>query len=142
MAACSHPAVAGARGLPRRRGHGAQCVAPRPAGPRGDRDRARAGRVPCGCDDRRRGRWGHAHRSVWRPRRGKRRAWILATVLDGLTVVLHLMKGLDVEEATLSVLLLLLLVTSGQQFRARPDPRSSGRLVGVMVGGTSVAWIL
>src|SRR3954454_14440291 len=75
-------------------------------------------------------------------RRGKRRAWILATVLDGLTVVLHLMKGLDVEEATLSVLLLLLLVTSGQQFRARPDPRSSGRLVGVMAGGTSVAWIL
>jgi lysyl-tRNA synthetase, class II len=75
-------------------------------------------------------------------RRGKRRAWLLATVLAAVTVVLHLVKGLDVEEASLSVVLLVLLATSGAQFRARPDPRSLGRSVGVLVGGTSVAWLL
>jgi lysyl-tRNA synthetase, class II len=75
-------------------------------------------------------------------RRGKRRAWALATVLAALTVVLHLVKGLDVEEASLSMALLVLLMTSGRHFDARPDPRSLGRSVAVLVGGTSAAWLL
>ena len=72
-------------------------------------------------------------------RRGKHRAWLFATVLTALTVVLHLLKGLDVEEATLSLLLLVLLATSGSRFTARPDPRSLGKLAGVAIIGPVVA---
>lgn len=72
-------------------------------------------------------------------RRGKYRAWLLATALTALTVLLHLLKGLDVEEATLSVILLLLLVTSHRMFNAKPDPRSLGRLLTVLGTGPLIA---
>ncbi len=57
-------------------------------------------------------------------RRGKARAWWLATLLTGGTVVLNLLKGLDVEEALLSMLVLVLLLGARGQFTARTDPRS------------------
>ncbi|MGZ6787937.1 MAG: hypothetical protein ACXVEL_16450, partial [Nocardioidaceae bacterium] len=75
-------------------------------------------------------------------RRGKFRAWLLATVLTALTVVLHLVKGLDVEEATLSAALFVLLVSARPQFTAKPDPRSLGRLAAVVVIGPVVATVL
>ena len=78
-------------------------------------------------------------------RRGKHRAWLAATILTALTVLLHLLKGLDVEEASLSLVLLLLLATSGARFTAKPDPRSLGRLAAVLVAGpllaTAVGWL-
>ena len=75
-------------------------------------------------------------------RRGKFRAWLLATVLAVVSVLLHLLKGLDVEEATLSLFLVVLLVTSRRHFTARPDPRSLPRLVAVLVAGPVVATVL
>jgi lysyl-tRNA synthetase, class II len=75
-------------------------------------------------------------------RRGKFRAWLLATVLTALTVVLHLLKGLDVEEAALSIVLFVLLLTSRENFTARPDPRSLTRLLTVVLVGPIVATIL
>ncbi|MGA8209801.1 MAG: phosphatidylglycerol lysyltransferase domain-containing protein [Nocardioidaceae bacterium] len=75
-------------------------------------------------------------------RRGKRRAWLLATVLAALSVGLHLLKGLDVEEATLSLALVALLVSARSRFRARPDPRSLPRLVAVLLAGPLVATVL
>ena len=45
-------------------------------------------------------------------RRGKHRAWVLATVLTAVTVVLHVVKGLDVEEAVVTFALLLLLLSA------------------------------
>jgi lysyl-tRNA synthetase, class II len=78
-------------------------------------------------------------------RRGKHRAWLLTTALTALTVVLHLVKGLDVEEATLCAALLVLLVVSRAEFRAKPDPRSTGRLLLVLLIGpvlaTALGWV-
>ena len=48
-------------------------------------------------------------------RRGKRRAWVVATVVTAATVALHLVKGLDVEEAVLSAIGLVLLLASRRQ---------------------------
>ncbi len=75
-------------------------------------------------------------------RRGKHRAWLLATVLAAVTVVLHLVKGLDVEEAVLSLALFVLLLGARGRFTAKPDPRSGRRLVQVLVVGTGVATAL
>jgi lysyl-tRNA synthetase class 2 len=75
-------------------------------------------------------------------RRGKYRAWLLATVLTSLTVLLHLLKGLDVEEALLSTALLALLLSSRKEFTAKPDPRSLSRLLAVAVLGPIVATVL
>ncbi|MGZ4427423.1 MAG: phosphatidylglycerol lysyltransferase domain-containing protein [Nocardioidaceae bacterium] len=75
-------------------------------------------------------------------RRGKYRAWLLATVLSAVTVALHLLKGLDVEEAVLSTLLFALLLGSRKHFTAKPDPRSLSRLVAVLVLGPVVATVL
>jgi lysyl-tRNA synthetase class 2 len=57
-------------------------------------------------------------------RRRKRRAWRAAVVLLAASVVLHVAKGLDVEEASVSALVLLALVVTRSQFRAVSDPRS------------------
>jgi lysyl-tRNA synthetase, class II len=68
-------------------------------------------------------------------RRGKFRAWLLATVLSAVTVVLHLVKGLDVEEATVTTALLVLLVSARPSFTARPDRRSLSRVLAVLIAG-------
>jgi lysyl-tRNA synthetase class 2 len=75
-------------------------------------------------------------------RRGKFRAWLLATVLTALTVLLHVVKGLDVEEATLSLALLVLLIAARREFTARPDPRSLRRLLAVLLVGPAVGTLL
>ena len=75
-------------------------------------------------------------------RRGKYRAWLLATVLTAMTVGLHLLKGLDIEEAVLSVALFVLLLSARPGFTAKPDPRSLTRLVAVLVVGPMVATVV
>ena len=72
-------------------------------------------------------------------RRGKFRAWLLATVLSVVTVVLHLVKGLDVEEAVITTSMLVVLLRSRPNFTARPDPRSLSRFLMVLVIGPIVA---
>ncbi len=78
-------------------------------------------------------------------RRGKARAWLLATVLAAVAAVLHLLKGLDVEEALLSVALVGLLLSARKGFTAQPDPRSLSRVLTVVAGGlvlgTLVGWL-
>ena len=75
-------------------------------------------------------------------RRGTHRAWLLATVLTALATVAHLVKGLDVEEAVLTALVCLLLVSARHRFRALPDPRSPRRLLTLVVLGVPVATLL
>jgi lysyl-tRNA synthetase class 2 len=72
-------------------------------------------------------------------RRRKRRAWALAIALAAATVVLHLLKGLDVEEAVLTGALLALLVWTRDAFTGRPDPRSRQHTVAVFFGSWAVA---
>src|SRR6476659_4688178 len=75
-------------------------------------------------------------------RRGKFRAWLLATVLAAVAALLHLLKGLDVEEAVLSLALVVLLLAARRNFTAKPDPRSLSRTVAVLVVGPLVATVL
>ncbi len=75
-------------------------------------------------------------------RRAKQRAWLMAVVLSGVTSVLHLIKGLDVEEAVTAAALLGLLVAGRRHFTARPDPRSPHRIVAVAVFGPMIATAL
>lgn len=72
-------------------------------------------------------------------RRGKARAWWLATVLTGGTVLLNLVKGLDVEEALLSTVVLTLLLGARRRFTARTDPRRLGQVLMVCVTAPFVA---
>jgi lysyl-tRNA synthetase class 2 len=78
-------------------------------------------------------------------RRGKFRAWLLATVLSAVTVVLHLVKGLDVEEALVTTAMLVLLLAGRRSFTARPDPRSLSRVLAVLLIGpvlaTGLGWL-
>ncbi|MGN6250640.1 MAG: phosphatidylglycerol lysyltransferase domain-containing protein [Marmoricola sp.] len=75
-------------------------------------------------------------------RRGKFRAWLLATILTAVTAVLHVVKGLDVEEAALSLGLLVLLLAARRRFTARPDPRSLSRVLVVLLAGPVIATAL
>jgi lysyl-tRNA synthetase class 2 len=72
-------------------------------------------------------------------RRGKFRAWLLATVLSATAAVLHLLKGLDVEEAVVCLALTGLLLSARREFTARPDPRSRGRLIATLTVGPVIA---
>jgi lysyl-tRNA synthetase, class II len=75
-------------------------------------------------------------------RRRKHRAWVLATVLSVAAAVLHLLKGLDVEEALTCLALTVLLIRARSQFTARPDPRSRGLLVATLTFGPVIATVL
>lgn len=73
-------------------------------------------------------------------RRRKRRAWRAAVLLMAVSVVLHVVKGLDVEEAAVSAALLAGLVRYRADFYAKGDPRTRWRALyaGVLLLGTSV----
>lgn len=75
-------------------------------------------------------------------RQGKQRAWLLATMLTAFATVTHLIKGLDVEEATFTGAVFLLLLTARHRFHALPDPRSPRRLAEVVVLGIPLTILL
>jgi len=54
--------------------------------------------------------------------RGKRRAWQFALIVLPLSALVHLVKGLDVEEAILAVILWLIVLSSRSFFRVESDP--------------------
>lgn len=54
--------------------------------------------------------------------RGKRRAWQFAIILLPLSAVVHIVKGLDVEEAILSMIPWLAVLGSEPFFRVESDP--------------------
>jgi lysyl-tRNA synthetase, class II len=63
-------------------------------------------------------------------RRRQRRAWIAALVLAVIITILHLAKGLDIEEASLCIALVVLLIVSRSHFRAASSvPTQRVRLV-------------
>jgi lysyl-tRNA synthetase class 2 len=64
-------------------------------------------------------------------RRRKRRAWWLTVGLLALSVATHLLKGLDVEEATLALLLLGMMLLLRGEFYALGDPRTRWQAVRV-----------
>lgn len=61
--------------------------------------------------------------------RGKHRAWQAAVALLSATMVLHLVKALDIEEAVVAGGLVVALVLARGRFRAASDAPSFARLV-------------
>jgi len=79
---------------------------------------------------------------IWLARglsRRKRRAWELALVLVAVSAAAHLVKGLDVEEASLSLLLLFALWRYRAQFTAPGEPAVLRPLARVLVALAVVA---
>ncbi len=78
-------------------------------------------------------------------RRGKARAWTVALLLTSLATAIHVLRGLQAEQAFLCVLLIVLLLASRKNFTARPDPRSLRKVVGILVlgplVGTALGWL-
>ena len=75
-------------------------------------------------------------------RRGKHRAWQLAVVLAGAGVVLHLLKGLDFDAATVSGALLAMLIAVRGRFHAVADPRSRWRALTALLGFAATGFAL
>ncbi len=59
--------------------------------------------------------------------RRKRMAWFFALILLGISVVSHLLKGLDYEEAGIGLLLMAMLLALRRLFHARSDAPSGRR---------------
>ncbi|WP_300683405.1 phosphatidylglycerol lysyltransferase domain-containing protein [Nocardioides sp.] len=78
-------------------------------------------------------------------RRGKYRAWLVALILTFLAAALHLLHGLRIEPAVLNLAIAALLIASRPQFTARPDQRSTGRFLRVIIFGplmaTALGWL-
>ncbi|GAC1443755.1 MAG: phosphatidylglycerol lysyltransferase domain-containing protein [Mycobacteriales bacterium] len=72
-------------------------------------------------------------------RRRKRRAWRAVVTLLAGSVALHVLKGLDVEEAILAAGLLIALVVWRDEFRAKGDPRTRWRAVAAFLGLLAVS---
>jgi lysyl-tRNA synthetase class 2 len=79
---------------------------------------------------------------IWLSRslaRRRRRAWQLAVAVVVASAVAHLAKGLDFEEATISLLLLVALVYWRRRFNVPGDPASFRPLLGFSAAVVGVA---
>lgn len=65
--------------------------------------------------------------------RRKRRAWQLVLTLTAASTVLHVLKGLDYDDATGSAVFGLWLAYRHRDFHAEPDPSSRWRALGVLI---------
>jgi len=75
-------------------------------------------------------------------RRGKHRAWQVAVVLAGVSVVLHLAKGLDYDAAAVSAALLIMLIVVRGRFHAVADPRNRWRALLALAGFAVAGFLL
>lgn len=66
-------------------------------------------------------------------RRRKHRAWTAAVILSAASAVLHLVKGLDIEETVLATGVLVALLATGSCFPAAADPVTRRRLVALLL---------
>ena len=57
-------------------------------------------------------------------RKRKRRAWRAAVVIAAIMTVAHVVRGVRVGEAVISLILLVLLITARSRYTAKSDPRS------------------
>jgi lysylphosphatidylglycerol synthetase-like protein (DUF2156 family) len=81
---------------------------------------------------------------IWLSRslaRRRRRAWQLAVAVVVASAVAHLAKGLDFEEATISLLLLVALVRWRSRFDVPGDPASVRPLLGLGAALVAIAMV-
>jgi lysyl-tRNA synthetase class 2 len=75
-------------------------------------------------------------------RRGNREAWYVAVALAAASVLLNLVKSLDIDGAAISAALLALLIAVRNQFRAAAEPASRWRALGALLGFASAGYLL
>lgn len=68
--------------------------------------------------------------------RRKQVAWVMTLVVLGLSIISHLLKGLDYEEALFAVGLIIVLWRMRGHFHARSDPPSLRQGIRVLAGAT------
>lgn len=64
----------------------------------------------------------------------KRSAWWGSVILVSASILLNLVKGLDAEEATIALVLLVLLLLGRRNFTGLPDPRSRRTIWRTVIG--------
>ncbi|HYX77610.1 MAG TPA: phosphatidylglycerol lysyltransferase domain-containing protein, partial [Gaiellaceae bacterium] len=82
-------------------------------------------------------------------RRRRRRAWQLTVALILVAAVLHILKGLDYEEATVSIALALALVARRHDFERGGDPATRAEIavraalytLAIFAYGTAALWV-
>jgi phosphatidylglycerol lysyltransferase len=82
--------------------------------------------------------------------KGLRNAWITALVLSGLSLIAHLTKGIDWEEATVALVTLSSLIYQRHQYFIKPDLKLAKRSLfpglvmvsTVLLFGTIAFWLL
>jgi phosphatidylglycerol lysyltransferase len=72
--------------------------------------------------------------------KGLRTAWWLALLLTAGSLVGHIFKGIDVEEASVALILAIILILSRKEYRVRSDPRL--RTIGIGTAIVSMAVVM
>ncbi|MGI4896351.1 MAG: bifunctional lysylphosphatidylglycerol flippase/synthetase MprF [Janthinobacterium lividum] len=75
-------------------------------------------------------------------RRGQRLAWAVTIALLATSAILHLLKGIDVEEALLDVLGLVWLTTNARAFPVMPSAARARRAAWILGVGTVLALLV
>jgi len=75
-------------------------------------------------------------------RRGQRHAWVLAVAVTAFSSVLHVVKGLDVEEALAALAVLVYLLVKRRDFNAAADRPSLARALSTLAGGGVAALVI
>ena len=73
--------------------------------------------------------------------RGLRSAWVMAVALSGFSLVAHLAKGIDWEEANVAFITLVSLVYQRDQYFIRPDLRLARRTWLPAVIAVATVWV-
>jgi lysylphosphatidylglycerol synthetase-like protein (DUF2156 family) len=68
-------------------------------------------------------------------RRGQRHAWVLAVIVTAVSAVLHIAKGLDIEEAVVALVVLGYLLANRRAFSASADRPSLARALSTLAFG-------
>jgi lysyl-tRNA synthetase, class II len=75
-------------------------------------------------------------------RRRKQRAWIATVVLLGAAIAVHLVRGTELIQATVSAAVVAVLLLGSRKFVGRPEPRSRSATPVSLFGLAFAGWLL
>ncbi len=72
--------------------------------------------------------------------KGLRNAWLFAVVLTLISLIGHLTKGIDFEEASVALIVLVILITTRKEYNIRTNPKL--RIIGLQTSLLTIAAVL